>query len=723
MTSPETPSQTEAPTRWTRTHSLIALALLMTVQIYLINHFRTGLLGSDDMTAAFTGKRFVNEFDMTVAFTNLPMSMRMGMGIPLGILQLVMPTDTALWVFPLLCAIPLVPLSYRIARLLQLTRPFAFMAAAILSCTPAVIFNSSVALTEVPLLVVTLAALLCFLKGLPEHNHAPEGESPRWRYGWIVAAGVMTGILFMIKVSAVTLIASFVAYAFLRQLSQRRRPWAAVAVGCGFALILTAEMGLWAAMSGDPIHRSNRIKTALANSRANMREIYQQTSQDDIVAKYGRYVSHFVGKRASFGNLFLLFFAGWAAACLFAKRYRLFLILYGGPQLVYLWYLVTFYPSTQPRYAIQFLPFAALGALLFLERWKWSRTGWGTAVIVLLVGQNLALGMKARSNQYRPETVFFPRYTHEKIKSVEAPVYVDARTVSIFHTLNDFEPNQADTLWQYPVYRDMKAGKRRLKEKKFGVYPWRETNLEDAHGFVTVDLRLTRWLRRRLKSPPAIDVPPPNWVLVDFAFPKKRPTLGGLIYYASPHITAEKVNADPNLEWTGGKKWFRLRKGQEPIEVGGEIVKFQKGDLLIMGRGTITRPGLRFLPEQFAADDELYTFVEFDCILKPSDAEKQLYVPTMRLFEGRETAAKIRFPAAILQEGRHTLRFPVRLSSQNNSLRFCLQFQQDSDVRITSPRVFVQHLGRPDQVNVARYDGVQPKLDNIVSLPTEQTIR
>ena len=59
---------------WRRGHSMLALIALMTVQVWLINHFRTGLVGSDDMTAAFTGKRLVTEFDMTVAFTNLPMS-------------------------------------------------------------------------------------------------------------------------------------------------------------------------------------------------------------------------------------------------------------------------------------------------------------------------------------------------------------------------------------------------------------------------------------------------------------------------------------------------------------------------------------------------------------------------------------------------------------------------------------------------------------------------
>lgn len=717
---------------WRRGHSVLALIALMTVQVWLINHFRTGLVGSDDMTAAFTGKRLVTEFDMTVAFTNLPMSMRTGMGLPLGVLQLVLPTDTALWVFPLLCALPLAPLSYFIARRLQLTRSYAFLVAAILSCTPAVIFNSSVALTEVPLLVVTLAAIACFVQALPRPHDAESSESVdespanahRWRFGWLFAAGACVGVLFTIKVSAVALAASLMGYAFLRQVSCRKWPTAAVTVGLGFAAMLGLEMGMWASMSGDPLYRSNRIRTALKNSQANMREIYRQTSSDDIMAKYNRYVSHFFGKRAQFGNLFLVFFAGWGLACVFARRYRLFLIMYGGPQLLYLWYLVTFYPSTQPRYAIQFLPFMALGTMLLLARWQWSRSGWVTAIVVVLVGQNLALGMKARSNQYRAETVFFPRYTYEKVKSAEAPVYVDARTVSIFHTLNNFDPLQEDMLWQYPIYRDMRVGERRINEKKrtAGIYPWRETNLDNAHGFVTVDLRLTRWLRRRLKSPKAIDVPPPNWILVDYAFPEKRPTLGGLIYYASPGITAEKADAG-SVSWTGGSRWYRVRKGAEPVQVGSEIVKFQKGDLLVLGKSNITRPGLQFADDEFQSGDHAYAFLEFDCLFKPAHEDETLYIPHLRLFDGKETAARIRYPANALEAGRHTLRFPVRLSKQLPTLGFCLQFQQDCDVRMTVPRVFVQRLDNGDRMTVARYDGVEPRLENVVSLPRERTLR
>lgn len=723
INSTDAPTQFETATRWTRKHSVVALVLMMVVQIFLINHFRTGLLGSDDMTAAFSGKRLVNEFDMTIAFTNLPMSMRTGMCLPLGVLQFFLPVDTSLWVFPLLCAIPLAPLAYLIGRQLRMSRIFSLVAAALLSCTPAVVFNSSVALTEVPLLVVTLAALLCFLKGLPKTSEVPPEQTWVKRRGWLVAAGVLTGVLFSIKVSAVALIASLTAYAFLREKGTKQRMLAASMVCAGFAAVIALEMGMWATMSGNPLHRGERIRLATSNSRANMRDIYRQTSQQDLIAKYGRYASHFVGSRASFGNLFPLLFVGWAAGCLFAKRYRMFLIVYAGPQILYLWYLITFYPSTQPRYAIQFLPFVAFGALLLMERWKWTRTTWGTAAIVLLVGQSLAMGMRARSNQYRADNLFFARYTHEKTTRTSAPVYVDGRTVSIFHTLNDFKPSQAETLWQYPVYRDMRVGERRRKEKKYGVYPWRETNLEDAHGFVAVDLRLTRWLRRRLKSPESIDVPPPNWILADSAFPEKKPTLGGVVYYASPQITAEQVNGDPDLQWSGKSKWFRQRSDTEPVQLSSEIVKFEKNDLLVMGEGGLTRPGLKFLPGKFTVDDQLYAFVEFDIIVEPADTDEALYLPTMRLFSDRDEVTKVRFPETKLDAGRHTLRFPFRLSKPMDGMRFCLQFLQSSDVRITVPRIFVQHLSTEDRTTMAAYDGVAPKLDNIVSLPTERAVR
>ena len=270
----------------------------------------------------------------------------------------------------------------------------------------------------------------------------------------------------------------------------------------------------------------------------------------------------------------------------------------------------------------------------------------------------------------------------------------------------------------------MRVGERRISEKKrtAGIYPWRETNLENAHGFVTVDLRLTRWLRRRLKSPEAIDVPPPNWILVDYAFPEKRPTLGGLIYYASPNITAEKADAGI-MKWTGGSRWYRMRKGTEPVEVSSEIVKIQKGDLLVLGKGNITRPGLQFAGEEFRGGDHVYAFVEFDCLLKPEREDETLYIPHLRLFDGKETAARIRYPENSLEAGRHTLRFPVRLSRQLPALGFCLQFQQDCDVRMTVPRVFVQRLGISDRTTVARYDGVEPRLDNFVSVPRQSRLR
>jgi len=69
------------------------------------------------------------------------------------------------------------------------------------------------------------------------------------------------------------------------------------------------------------------------------------------------------------------------------------------------------------------------------------------------------------------------------------------------------------------------------------------------------------------------------------------------------------------------------------------------------------------------------------------------------------------------------LRFPFRLSKPMDGMRFCLQFLQSSDVRITVPRIFVQHLSTEDRTTMAAYDGVAPKLDNIVSLPTERAVR
>ena len=182
------------------------------------------------------------------------------------------------------------------------------------------------------------------------------------------AAGACVGVLFTIKVSAVALAASLMGYAFLRQVSRRRWPTAAVTVGIG----IRGGVGTGNGDVGVDVGRSTisfqpHPHCAEELTQANMREIYRQTSSDDIMAKYGRYVSHFVGKRAQFGNLFLVFFAGWGLACVFAQKYRLFLLMYGGPQLLYLWYLVTFYPSTQPRYAIQFLPFLALGTMLLSE--------------------------------------------------------------------------------------------------------------------------------------------------------------------------------------------------------------------------------------------------------------------------------------------------------------------------------------------------------------------
>jgi len=115
--------------------------------------------------------------------------------------------------------------------------------------------------------------------------------------------------------------------------------------------------------------------------------------------------------------------------------------------------------------------------------------------------------------------------------------------------------------------------------------------------------------------------------------------------------------------------------------------------------------------------------VEFDCILKPSEEDETLYTPYMRLFEGRDTAAKIRYPEHSLAAGRHTLRFPVRLSRKLPAVRFCLQFDQDCEVRVTVPRVFVQRLDDADRLTVARCDGARPRLEDVVSLPLERKIR
>lgn len=657
------------------------LACLVAVHAAILWHTRIGLIGTDDMTAAYAGRRLIQAGDVSASYTNLPMSKRLGMIVPLGLLQLIMPAEQAIIVYPATCALALIPLGFAVGRRLALPRAWAALGAAAIAWTPAVILNSTVALTEVPLLAGTLLALWLFLTAV---------QRPARPLPCVFAAGAAVGVLFTIKITAVVLLASLAAWLVLRRQPLRRRLAEIACLLAGFALIESAELGVWYLTSGDPFLRLRLIAAALAQSRADMVVIYGQASARDVLEKWQNYAPAYLGLRPEFGNLFPLLLLGGLLACLRAAPWRLFFILYGLPQLLYFAHIITSYPSLQPRYAIQLLPFAVFGTLLLLMRLGPRPRPALTALLAAAVAQSTWLGLSAHPAAAYRARVALTRYAFDVSRHLpaDANLYLDARTVTVFHTLSDFDFSTLPAVHQYPDY-DVFASV--LGSAHNATTPsWHLSDLTDAHGFVIIDHRLHRWLRPRTGVPAATANPPPSWLLIDHLPSAANETFGGLVLFAAPHTRLIDWTDLPNVEWREPRTLARVTPGRDAQTLPPNTwTSLQPGDQLVLGGPSLTRPALRVTEPAPGTRPDLFITCQVFLDIAPEDPSQPALAPRATLFAADDPRADLEFPDVYPYEIRDRLTLPLRLPGPTDG--FTAGWAVLQPIRVRFSRVSIHH--------------------------------
>lgn len=701
------------------THRWWLLAIVF-VQVALALCFRTGLLGSDDMTAAFGGKRLLSVFDMTQAFTNQPMSMRVGMALPLGILQWFVATTTALWLFPLLVSLAMAPLSYRLARQLELSREYALLGAAAITLMPACIFNATVALTEIPLLVLSLFALTRMNYAIAAWD---AGERAR-AYRASAWCGLALGYLFTIKVSAVFLGMTIGAYGVVDGCRKKQFPGWLVAVVVAGAFVSSLEMAMWWKMTDNAFYRLDMVQQTMVRVKQQAVEIYEHKGWSEVALNLARYRRDFLDDRAQYGNIFVLVLAAAIAACLLVRGRRWFLILYGAPQLYYFGYILVAGPSVQPRYGIQLLPFVLLGTLLLVAQRRWARPRLVFGITALLLTQAIVLGLDARSSQYRRQNMDVPRYAHAKLRPLvgETPVCVDPRMVSVFYTLSDFELPLPNQLRQYPDQKYFKVAFREMRrhDNIAGIYPWTTTGLEVVDGFVLLDARLLSWYRRRMEFPPHLTEFPREWLLVDQVASADRDSLHGMVVLGRADTQVEEI---PGRLGCDSAWFYRARKSPTWDAIPTDAVDAAPRSLIALGRGSTTRPAFQLDPAVRSGGQDEFLTLEVPMRCESEKSRKPIAIPVVYLFADGEVVASLRMQA-LFDEGKTTsVRIPVRIPAAHagapiDGMAVALMVREPARITLGTPRLFRQHPSAAALEQLRRYDTVPVSTQDVVTLAT-----
>ncbi|MEM7165939.1 MAG: phospholipid carrier-dependent glycosyltransferase [Planctomycetota bacterium] len=698
----ESESSAAAPVASGFPHRRWLLAIVV-VQVLLALLFRTGLTGSDDMTAAFGGQRLLSVFDMTQAFTNQPMSMRAGMALPLGLLQLFLPTTTALWVFPLLVSLAIAPLTFLLARQLQLSSQNSLLAAATIALLPATVFNSTVSLTEIPLLALTLFALTRMHIAIAAWD---AGERRRAAVAGTIC-GMTLGCMFAVKVSAFFLGLTIGVYGLA--LAWRRRSFP-VWLGCvvaGGAFVSALEMAMWYRMTENAFYRLDMVKQTMVRVKQQAVAIYGHEGWSEIAANLGRYQRDFFDAEAQFGNVFVLGLFVALLACFRARGQRLFLCVYGAPQLYYFVYILIAGPSVQPRYGLQLLPFIVLGTMLFLQKRQWKRPRWALGITVFLILQAIVLGFDERSNQYRAQNMDVPRHAHAKLLPLmdEADVCVDARSISIFYTLSDFDVPLPNRLFQYPDHKYFKVAFKKMRrlDNIEGIYPWQTTDLENISGFVLLDARLLAWFRARLKFPDNLQQFPQTWLLADQIASDRSDSLNGVVLLATD---GTEVAAVPGLFGSEPTWHYRARKSPTWELLDGGRQSADRRALIALGRASTTRPAMRIDPTLRDASGELFLQLEFDAQMEAPTRKQAATIPIVYLFRGDELVASLRMQQLFDEDRPMVVRIPMRIPADIDGIGFALMVRQRIDLTLGTPRLFVQRPDAAARALLDRYDAM-----------------
>ena len=248
---------------------------------------------------------------------------RIGFWVPLSLgLKFFGVTEANLAVYPMLCSIGSLIVTYLLARMMFDGR-IALIATALLAVFPLDVIFSTCAYADLPVSFYTGAMLLFFVR-------AERGNA--W-YDWL-GVGLTAGIAYLHKETSLAFAVPLGLYVILRGLW---RPGLALVV-LGAVLVFCGEAGFWSMTSGDPLQRFHLASEHQARFPAS--GTVKSTSWIPRPAKVHRYDNYFIEPLLMFSTeqeFGLFYWFAWPAVLFLWKRgdestrlWRIILVVLGG---------------------------------------------------------------------------------------------------------------------------------------------------------------------------------------------------------------------------------------------------------------------------------------------------------------------------------------------------------------------------------------------------------
>ena len=476
-------------------HSRLILLGILLVAVLLRLIYFTGCIGSDDLSHNYSAYTILKgNFDPTVSYSNIIATMRLGVAIPVaGFFYLFGVNEISSVLFPLTCSFLCILLIYHFGRTF-FDQKTGLIAAFLLALTPLHIFQSSILLATLPLMLTSALVVFFFMK-------ASEEENKKKAALYFFLAGLFLGLLQSIKLTGLQIFL-LLGICILYKLCKKEAKIQYLCIIPGFLIPVIGEMVLWYLWTDDPLYRYKVIKSIAINYTTFVDKIiYGYGGLSGKLLKFKKWGRYLFAWDTALGLPFYLI-AIAIPYCINKKlKWCGLLTLWVAIDCLYIFNMIWSYPSVQPRYTLQlFFPAILLLSVFFSRNRIFQNKNVSTGLIICLTA-GLLFGIVKHKVVYTRNKLYTTRaaFAHFEDKQWTKPVYTDPLTYQIFNFFAGFETKSC--MHAYPS----------------GYLSFvKETDVDlntITQSYVAIDWRLIHWLERRVEFSEAIYAPPQHWKL------------------------------------------------------------------------------------------------------------------------------------------------------------------------------------------------------------------